>query len=162
MKAALNTGPGALAILPVAWALALQRVEPGLLQNREDFQALSRDGWARIGLQQVVQSGVQRFLQEDWAFRDVMVELAFRTVDQHLRVAWARMAQDARHDVALLMSDAGHWSARGTKFVPRRTASRVKEAIGWLAQLHLIDDQGLTSDGNRVLERSFATLSRLE
>jgi hypothetical protein len=162
MKTALNTGPGALAILPVAWALAVHRVEPGLLQNGEDFQALSREGWARIGLRQVVQSGVRRFLQEDWAFRDVMVDLGFRTVDQHLRVAWGRMAQDAKHDVALLMSDAGRWRARGKKFIPRRTASRVKEAISWLTQLHLIGEQGPTSVGYRILERSLATLSELE
>ena len=161
MKTALNMGPGALAILPVAWVLAVRRVEPGLLQNEEDFQVLSREGWARIGLRQVVQPGVRRFLQEDWAFRDVMVDLGFRTVDQHLRVAWARMAQDAKHDVALLMSDAGRWQARGRKFIPRRTASRVREAISWLTQLRLIDEQWSTSAGHRVLERSLATLSEL-
>lgn len=162
MKTALNTGPGALAILPVTWAVAVHRVEPGLLQNEEELQILSREGWARIGLRQVVEPGVRRFLREDWAFRDVMMDLGFRTVDQHLRVAWARMAQDAKHDVALLMSDAGRWGARGRKFTPQRTASRVEEAISWLTQLRLIDEQGPTSAGRRILERSLATLSELE
>lgn len=161
MKMALNAGPGALAVLPVAWALAVCRVEPAMLQNDKDFEILSREGWARVGLRQVVQSGVRRFLQEDWLFRDVMVDLGFRTVDQHLRVAWARMAQDPRHDVALLTSDAGRWRARGRKFIPRRTASRVREAISWLTQLRLMDQQGPTSAGRRVLERSLATLSEL-
>lgn len=72
------------------------------------------------------------------------------------------MAQDAKHDVALLMSDAGRWGARGRKFTPQRTASRVEEAISWLTQLRLIDEQGPTSAGRRILERSLATLSELE
>lgn len=161
MKTALNAGPGALAVLPIAWALAVCRVEPGLAQDDEQCGMLSRQGWARIGLRQVVYSGLQQFLREDWPFREVMIDLGFRTVDQHLRVAWARMAQDPRHDMALLTSDAGRWHARGRKFVPRRTASRVKEAISWLTQLRLIDEQGPTPVGRHVLERSLATLSAL-
>jgi hypothetical protein len=35
-------------------------------------------------------------------------------------------------------------------------------AISWLNQLRLTDENGLTAAGNRVLDRSLASLSRVQ
>ncbi len=157
----LRAGPGALALLPVAWALALQRAGPGLEESREEFEALSAQGWARIGMRQVVAPGVESLLADDASFVTAMAELARRSVDQHLRVAWARMAADPTSDVSVIVSDGEDWVVRTEKYLyAGRTDSRIFQAIGWLRQLGLIDENGITVEGHGILEMNLDTLTR--
>jgi hypothetical protein len=156
---ALASDAGAVAVLPVAWILAVRRAEAGVSNGVEDFQSLSHQGWARVGLREVIIPSVRAFLREDWAYGRVMADLARRTVEQHLRVSWSRMAGDPRRDVAVLTSDGDRWSYRKV-FYAGRTASRIREAVGWLRQLGLADERGLTADGRAALARSLDTLRR--
>lgn len=156
---ALSSDAGAAAVLPIAWALAVRRAEPGVSGGVEEFQLLSHQGWARVGLREVVVPSVQTFLREDWPYGRVMADLARRTVEQHLRISWTRMAADPRRDVALLTSDGERWSYRKV-FKAGRTASRIYQAAGWLRQLGLVDERGLTADGRAALTRSMDTLRR--
>jgi len=87
----------------------------------------------------------------------VIAELTRRTVDQHLRVVWSRLAQDPLRDVAVLNADGELWGYR-TDFRAGRTASRLRQAISWLQQLKLIGATGLTADGETVLKRALGTL----
>jgi DNA-binding transcriptional ArsR family regulator len=151
-------GAGALALLPVSWLLALERAANDSRAVEEPSDPLSRQGWARVGLRQVVAPAVRAYLSEDRAYRDVMVELARRTVDQHLRVAWARWSQDPKRDVALLLADGGLWSSRRRKFRAGRTDSRLGVSLSWLKQLRLIDERGLTPAGSVALGRALAAL----
>lgn len=152
-----SAGAGALAILPIAWILARRRVEPAINENNPAVQALSSRGWARMGLREVIFPQLERFHREDWKYQDVMVELAHRTLEQHLRISWARMKADPQRDVALLSSDGENWTFRKS-FKPGRTASRIREASNWLGQLGLLGTSGLTDDGKSVLNRSIQTL----
>lgn len=154
-----DKGAGAAAVLPVAWALAVRRAEVGVLGGVEDFQLLSQQGWARVGLREVIIPSVQTFLREDRPYGRVMADLARRTVEQHLRISWTRMAADPRRDVAVLTSDGERWSHRKS-FRDGRTASRLHQAAGWLRQLGLVDERGLTADGRAARARSLDTLKR--
>lgn len=151
-------GAGALALLPVSWLLALERAAYDSRAAEEPSDPLSRQGWARVGLRQVIDPAVRAFLSGDRAFRDVMFELARRTVDQHLRVAWARWSQDPKRDVALLLADGGLWSSRRRKFKAGRTNSRLGVSLNWLKQLRLIDERGLTPTGSAALGRALPAL----
>jgi hypothetical protein len=156
---ALSSDAGAVAVLPVAWALAVRRAESGVSSDIEDFQLLSQQGWARVGLREVIIPSVQTFLREDRSYGLVMADLARRTVEQHLRISWTRMAADPRRDVAVLTSDGERWSYRKA-FNAGRTASRIHQAVGWLRQLGLVDERGLTAVGRAALARSLDTLRR--
>jgi hypothetical protein len=152
-----SSGAGALALLPVAWILARRRVEPGMNSEHPEFQALSTRGWARIGLREVNLPSLERFRKDNWKYRDIMAELAYRTVDQHLRISWSRMKDDPKRDVALMSTDGDSWTLRSL-LRPGRTASRLREASSWLRQLGLLDASGLTSDGQKALNRSINIL----
>jgi hypothetical protein len=154
---ALKLGAGAVSLLPIAWILAFNRVELGVMNGETSFDLLSRQGWARIGLRQIVIPSVRRLRQENPPYSQVMAELTRRTVDQHLRISWARMGDDARKDVALLVSDGDRWSYRKV-FKAGRTGSRIREAVGWLTQLGLINKTGLTPYGESILHRSLEAL----
>jgi DNA-binding transcriptional ArsR family regulator len=158
ISAVRAAGAGALALLPVSWLLALERAayDPSAVEETSD--PLSRQGWARVGLRQVIDPAVRAFHSADRAYRDVMFELARRTVDQHLRVAWARWSQDPKRDVALLLADGGLWSSRRRKFRAGRTNSRLGVSLSWLRQLRLIDERGLTPTGSAALGRALAVL----
>jgi hypothetical protein len=156
---ALSADAGAVAVLPVAWMLAVRRAEAGVSGGVEDFRLLSQQGWARVGLREVIMPSVQTFLREDWPYGRVMADLARRTVEQHFRISWTRMAADPRRDVALLTSDGERWSYR-KGFKDGRTASRIHQAVGWLRQLGLVSERGLTADGQAALARSLDTLRR--
>lgn len=67
------------------------------------------------------------------------------------------MGADARKDVALLISDGDRWTYRKV-FKAGRTDSRLRQAVGWLTQLGLIDNAGPTSRGEMILDQSLKTL----
>jgi len=158
IEVAFSSGIGALAVLPVAWLLALERAEPRPGFEESPFDVLSYQGWARIGLREVVLPGVTKFLDEDWTLQEVMAELGLRNTDQHLRVSWARLSQDPLRDVAVLSADGDHWSFR-SPFYAGRTASRLYQAVGWLAQLRLLNESGLTPSGRSELKMALETLA---
>lgn len=158
IRAVRAAGVGALALLPVSWLLALERAAYDSRVAEEPSDPLSRQGWARVGLRQVVAPIVRAYLSGDQTYLNVMFELARRTVDQHLRVAWARWSQDPKRDVALLLVDGGLWSSRRRKFKAGRTNSRLGVSLNWLRQLRLIDERGLTPTGSAALGRALAAL----
>ncbi len=155
---AFSSGAGALIVLPVAWILAAVRSRPWPEFTSEPFEQRVDLGWSRIGVFEVVAPWVERFRHEDWSLIQVMSELAHRSIDQHLRMAWARMAADPKRDVAVLVSDGDRWRHRGKIVVARRTASRLPQAIGWLEQLRFMDSSGLTPEGRAALEQCLRTL----
>jgi hypothetical protein len=141
-----------LGVLPVAWLLAERRIDRTQPGGAEAAAALSRRGWSHIGLDQIVSPALTRWCERDAALPDVAYEIARRTVEQHLRIAWSRLVVDAHRDVALLVADGDRWYFRKT-FRHGRAASRIREAIGWLRQLGLVDQNGLTDTGTDCLQR---------
>jgi hypothetical protein len=152
-----SSDDAAVALLPVAWCLALERVPPGSAHKTGRYD-LSRAGEVfQIGIADVVRPKVEEFLQHDRSYRDVMAELVLRTVQQHLRVAWKRFSLPRGKDVSVLIADTEAWS-RNNGFNAGRTGSRLPVAIDWLGQLLLTSEEGLTKTGERVLKRSLDTL----
>ena len=81
------------------------------------------------------------------------------TIDQHLRIAWSRMASNSEN-VALLYTEGENWIPVDERdFQGGQMASRLDEAISWLQQLGFIDDNGITEKGKDILERGYTTLS---
>jgi hypothetical protein len=159
-RRALRSGAGALTLAVVAWLLAGRRVGEGVRENSQEHSSLSYQGWRRIGLRDVILPELERFHRENGSLREVVAELAYRTVQQHLQITWSRLQVDLRRDVALLTAEGNKWVSRGKGFGGGRTASRVQQALGWLTQLRLIDGGGITADGQLVLERALAVLKK--
>jgi hypothetical protein len=158
-KRALKSGAGALSLAVVAWVLAATRVADAVRENDTQSASLSYQGWRRLGLRDVILPELERFHREDRPLREVAAELAYRTVQQHLQITWSRLQVDLRRDVALLTAEGNRWFSRGKSFTAGRTASRIQQALGWLSQLKLIDVEGITADGDVVLQRAFAVLA---
>lgn len=153
MTAAAKAGPGALVLLPVAWLLALERLRD--TRGVEPFSSLlDYDGFERIGAFEVMEPAVEVMLSQAANVGEVCLELAHRTVEQHLRMAWTRLSSDPTHDVSVVAADGDRWHlVEGRAFEGGRTASRLSQAIGWLRQLGLLTAAGLTDDGRRYLDR---------
>jgi len=150
-----------LGLLPVVWILCRKRISSANLRSKPLFSLMSRQGYARIGLEQVVFPEIQRWEKNNPTIEEIIARIVRRSVDQHLRIAWARMFADVKKDVAVLSADGDYWLHRRS-FKAARTASRIKEAIGWLKQLKLIDDQGITDEGNKVFSKGLSIIHSLE
>lgn len=158
-RRAMTSGAGALSLAAVAWILAGIRVGNAVQENIEAYRTLSYQGWRRLGLRDVILPELERFHRENRSLREVAAELAHRTVHQHLQITWSRLQVDLRRDVALLTAEGTKWFSRGKGFGGGRTASRLDRALGWLVQLKLIDDGGISSDGDQVLRRALKVLA---
>jgi hypothetical protein len=149
-----QTPATALALLPIIWCVAVLRAEEWQESDVNAFEGRAGFGWNLIGVHAVVIPEVRRFIEERWQLPRVMAELAMRTVDQHLRVSWSRMAVDSRHDVALLIADGDQWQSRTEKHVQDfragRTNSRISQVINWLHQLRLVNESGPTQRGSKL------------
>jgi hypothetical protein len=155
-KAALGSGAAAAALLPIAWCLAAYRVSPEQKQGHRFRDVAKIGGYFQIGLLTVILPKLDEFIRGESTYLQVMSELIVRTVQQHLRVTWQRLATQGQ-DVSVLVADLETW-ARNNVFRAGQTESRLGVAIGWLQQLDLIDEDGITVDGERVLDRALATL----
>jgi hypothetical protein len=156
---ALTAGAGALSMAVVIWIVAVLRVSGGVREAISGFDALSYQGERRIGFREIVLPEMERLIQEDATVLHVAGELAFRTVRQHLQIAWSRLQIDTTRDVSLLSSESSKWISRGKNFKAGRTASRLQQAVGWMQQLQLINAAGITTDGQAVLKTALQTLS---
>lgn len=158
-QASWRAGAGALSVALVAWILAGLRVGRLVREGGPGFGHLSYHGWRRLGLRDVILPDLERFEREDRSVRDVAAELAHRTVNQHLQIAWSRLQADPRRDVGLLTTEGSQWITRGKGFHGGRTGSRLIQTLGWLEQLRLIDARGITADGKDVLGTGLRVLS---
>jgi len=151
--------PGAVGLLPVAWILAYLRAREGMDTEYDVVKMLSRGGWGRIGLKEVVSPAIEEWKTRNPKYSQVLSDMINRMVDQHVRISWSRMATDVNRDVSVMVVDGNKWCYL-KEFYAGRTAARLKEAIGWLVQLKLLDDQGTTPDGDDILSRGYYSLEQ--
>jgi hypothetical protein len=145
--------PGSFALLPIVWLLTSKRIDLEAFSHHPLARHLEVGGWWRMGIPQLVLPEVARWLRDDSSFEETISDLLRRTVDQHLRVAWERNWLDPRKDVSVFAAD-GNRLIPQKKFGAGRSASRLDRAIGWLTQLELIGDKGITELGARMMARS--------
>jgi len=156
---ALRSGAGALSLAVVIWIVAAIRVGAGVRENLVELGNLSYQGWRRFGLRDVILPEIDRLLREDPPLTKVAADLTYRVVHQHQQIAWSRLQVDLRRDVALVTAEGNRWFSRGKGYSAGRTASRLLQALGWLTQLRLIGDKGVTPDGEDILARVLQVLS---
>ena len=149
----------AMASLPLAWLLAVRRMEPGLQAEVPGFDLDGQRGTSRMGVHGVILPEVSTWYGSDATVRDIVAQLIARSVDQHLRIAWSRLAREPWKDVSVLASDGEEW-LYCQDINSGRATSRLYQAINWLRQLGLVDDTGVTEDGQVVLETRLAALRR--
>lgn len=149
----------AIGLQPVAWILSQCRVGAYDQTLLPELEILSRQGSARLGLQQVILPQLKEWSIENPTLDQVIAWQIQRSVDQHLRIAWSRMFTDITKDVAVLISDGDNWQHRNKNFAGDRTASRISQSIGWLRQLKLIDTNGISASGEAVLQRCYQVLA---
>ena len=159
IKARRGYGRGVLLLLPIAWLLSEQRAGKGVRSRESHCEWLSHWGSSRLGLRQVVLPMLERLIERDPPLDETIGELVALTVSQHTQIAMSRLAQDQRRDVALLRIEGGRWIGL-RDYAAGRTASRLPEAIGWLRQLELISNSGLTEEGEAILDRILDSLEK--
>ena len=157
IEACRGYGSGVLLMLPLAWLLSDRRAGRGVREKGSLFERLSLGGSFRVGMRQVVLPRLERLMDRNPTLDEAIGELVALTVTQHTQVALSRLAQDPRRDVALLRMEGDRWIGL-RDYAPGRTASRLPEAIGWLRQLELISESGLTEEGETILDRALDSL----
>lgn len=150
-----SVGAGYVSLVLVAWLLAAQRVphDENALNHQLDLLASQEE--KRVGIFQVVLPSIEAWLEEDSDLYSVMSALISQTISQHLSIAWSRMQNDLRKDVALISVDEGKWTYRGKQISAGRTISRLDQAIGWLQQLGWLDEKkGVSKSGKPFMDRA--------
>lgn len=150
---------GALVFALVSWMVSERRAGLAARQDEARARLLSHQGNSRFGLNQIVLPRLAEWRGRRLSVASALSELTHLVIDQHLRIAWVRLAQDPRKDVSVLLRD-GDRLIRRVGYEGGRTASRLPQAIGWLHQLGLLADEGLTEDGHRVLGLALRSLVR--
>ena len=154
-------GSGVLLLLPLAWLLADLRAGRGVREKGSLFDGLSLGGSSRMGMRQVVLPGLERMKDRNPKLVEVIGELVGLTVAQHSQIAMSRLAGSPKKDkdVAVLRVEGDRWIGLHERdFAPGRAASRLPQMIGWLRQLDLISDTGLTEEGEVILDRALGSL----
>ena len=150
IEARTGYGRAVLLLLPLAWLLSDQRAGSGVREKASLFDGLSLGGSSRVGMRQVVLPRLERLVDRNPTLDEAIGELVALTVTQHTQIALSRLAQEPWRDVALLRMEGDRWIGL-RDYAPGRTASRLREAIGWLYQLKLVSDSGLTDEGETIL-----------
>ena len=150
----------AAGLLPVVWVLCRHRVAVEDPEAFPHIKMLLQAGSARFGLREVVFPQLEIWGSTNPLLSEVIAWLVQRSVDQHLRIAWSRMFADMNKDVAILLCDSDSWQYRDKTYEGGRMASRIPDAIGWLGQLQLLDEAGLTDRGHEVLRHGYSVLTR--
>ena len=147
----------ALALTPLIWILVNRRICTDSPKGDLLATELSSDGFDRFGINEVIRPTLKAWSSDNATLPDMVAQLIYKTVDQHLRVVWSRLANDPSKDGSVLIADSAFWSFR-KRFVGGRLASRIRQVTGWLNQLGLIGQDGLTEFGDTVLAEARATL----
>ena len=137
VQGAMTNTAGSVGLLPVAWLLARRRVDFDDENCRDVVSRMSHQGAGRFGFAQVILPTIDRWLQQHARLIDIVAELVHFTVEQHLRVAWSRLATDVREHVALLVADGDRWHYRKS-FSNGRLGSRIRQTVGWLRRLEAV------------------------
>ena len=160
IEARRGYGSGVLLLLPLAWLLADLRAGRGVREKGSLFDGLSLGGIGRMGMRQVVLPRLERLKDRNPTLAEVIGELVGLTVAQHSQVALSRLAANPEKDVAVLRVEGDRWiKIKERDFAPGRAASRLLEVTGWLHQLGLISDVGLTDEGEAILDRALDSLA---
>tara|TARA_Y100000310_G_scaffold184794_1_gene184919 strand:+ start:787 stop:2424 length:1638 start_codon:yes stop_codon:yes gene_type:complete len=158
IKALESNNPGTVSLVPIVWLLSYFRLNGEIDTDNNVIGMLSRGGWGRLGLKEVIFPTIKKWKAENPHYHQIVGDLIGRTVDQHVRISWSRMATDITKDVSILKVDGDSWQFR-KDFYSGRTAARLNEAIGWLKQLKLIGENGITSEGKVTLNLGYQSLS---
>ncbi len=150
-----GAGPGPLALVPVAWALVTLRMAPALAGEPSPFfEHLCTHPFP---VRPHIERAVAEWLEDDPPLPELVARLAMDSMWLHLDTAWTRMQSNVRSDTAHLHVEGDTWRPRRV-WRPGRGTSRLDNAIGWLVQLELIDEGGLTPRGGELHAAALATL----
>jgi len=152
----INYDNVSIILLPISWIMARHRIA----EESKYAQDASIHGYARIGLLDVIIPKLTQWEETNEKLSSILPEMIYRTVDQHLRITWTRLANDPRKDVSLVWNDESNFRYQND-FNPGRADSRLTQAIRWLEQLDLINANGLSAHGNPILDRNLSILSNL-
>lgn len=158
-RRAPSAGAGVLTLALVAWIVAQVRLGQAVREKAPVAAGASYQGYRRMGMAEVILPALARYAQDNRPIAEVIGDVAFHAVSQHLQIAWSRFQYDPSRDVALMTSDGPMWQGRGRAYNGGRTLSRLPQALSWLQQLGLVDSTGLTSDGDEVRRACLATLA---
>lgn len=145
-----------LSLLALAWALVLRRVGPGL--DGEDGELLKHLSGSWLPIKERLLPLTHTWAKDGAPIGRVVSELAVLTVEGHLDVAWSRMQANPKSDGLFVHSDGLSWRHRRL-FKADLAASRVGRQVGWLQQLGLVDDDGLTELGDGTLRAAVEALA---
>ena len=152
----------ALVLLPLVWWQMAHRFD-GLTEEYTELNGnLNLHGARRFSLADIVKPiGAQ--LAETLTYGEAIADLLGRTADQHMRICWTRMAFDRKRDPTVFGSEGGSWSTRKNRdFRPGRTQSRIEQAVGWLRQLGLLSEHGLTAEGRSLRDKAMRLVEATE
>jgi hypothetical protein len=147
-------------LIPITWIIIYNRIQ-NVLDNtqKNDLVSLISRTANHMSFVDSILPVIKGYLENNTPIADVLDYAIHSTIDQHFLIAWERFATDSKN-VAMIVRE-GNSIRKRLDFNAGQTQSRLEQAIGWLKQLRLIDERGITSKGERVLKANLKILGRI-
>lgn len=144
-------------LIPITWIIIFNRIQ-NVLENSQKSELVSLISRTRNHMSFVdsILPPIKKYLENNSPISEVLDYAIHSTIDQHFLIAWERFAADS-NNVAMIVRE-GNTLRKRLDFIAGQTQSRLEQAIGWLRQLRLIDENGITSKGERVLKTNLKIL----
>jgi len=148
---------GVIALVPIAWIIVYLRIEKHL-ENKQPSDLITLFGQRsrQLNFVETIYPLLKKYQENNTPIKEILEEILRLTINQHFKIAWLRFANDP-FSVAVLFRDENLLKERRV-FKAGRIQSRLVQAIGWLEQLNLVDENGITEKGLNQLNRNLKIL----
>lgn len=142
-------------LIPISWLIIYKRIEEFVKNgNYNKIVSLLSRVQGHLSFVDNLLPTIENFLNNNTSLIKVLEFSIRSTIEQHFKIAWERFDSS---NVAILYREGDILRLR-LPFKAGQTQSRLLQAIGWLQELELIQKDGLTKKGTKVLENNLQTI----
>ncbi len=144
-------------LILIAWLIIYNRIEYFITKSQSsELASLLSRVQGHMSFVDSILPAINKYLENNTPINEVLEYVIHSTIEQHFRIAWDRFAIDS-YNVAMIYRENNTLRHR-LDFIPGQTQSRLKQAIGWLEQLGLVNKYGITPKGEKILNSNLNTL----
>src|SRR4030095_1048531 len=139
-------------LLPISLLIIHFRLKNSLNHKNKFVENILKTGFNEISYENIILKKIEGWLSNNTLLIEVIAFLLEYVIEQHNHIIWSRLAFDTKRNTTIVIKDNESWSTTKNNFRGGRTQSRLKQAIGWLKELSLIGNNGITELGKDTLQ----------
>lgn len=138
-------------LLPLSLLITHFRFKDVGFDTKNEIINEIKTGFNEPNYHDFIKTKINEWISNNTGLQEVIAYLLNYVIELHNRIVWSRLAFDTKRNTVIVLKDNDEWRTTENKFRGGRTQSRLKQAIGWLSELSLLDSHGITELGENVL-----------